>query len=228
MGLVLAYLFPLDEALPITIFWIFLTYLLLRVFFRGEVNVINTYNGKSKWAILASYMSVHYVLYSIALETLLTYLFRPVIYPQSSFVGFFTTPFGESRSFANLGLSLVFNPTITIFISPNFAIDLSLYSIVFGLLISILVTSILISILSINGKQKYIILVPLLGLIAGASCCVSIPILLAESVELANIVFISTTSWQALFIAYISLPIITVIFLKHLSNSLIRLRAKIN
>jgi hypothetical protein len=51
---------------------------------------------------------------------------------------------------------------------------------------------------------------------------------LANALELSNLIFLTTPAWQIIFIAYVSLPILTVIFLKHLSNSLIKLKNKIN
>ncbi|WP_432518143.1 hypothetical protein [Saccharolobus islandicus] len=227
MGLLLAYLFPYNQLLPITIFWIFLIYLLFRTIFRGELSAIKEFRSNVKWGIFSSYIVVHYLLYSIAIEALLSYLYKPLVYPQPFSISVFTTPFINSN-LVNLGLSLLFNPTITVFIPPNLIVDLSLYSISLGLLISILVTSSLAIILSLNRKLKYITLVPLIGLITGAGCCISIPVLLANALELSNLIFLTTPAWQIIFIAYVSLPILTVIFLKHLSNSLIKLKNKIN
>ncbi|AAK43071.1 hypothetical protein HFC64_10095 [Saccharolobus solfataricus] len=227
MSLALAYMFPLNELIPIVTFWIFLTYLLFNTVFRAELQVMGSYKRKgTKWGIFFSYLITHYLVYSVAIVELLTYIYKPTISnPQTAFVSLFNTPFGISPSITNLGLSLIFNPTITAFIPPNIVIDLSLYSISMGLYIAILVTSSLITIISLNKKLKYLVFIPLIGIIAGASCCVSIPVLLAESVEVSNLIFLTTVGWQAVFIAYVSLPILTVIFLKHLSSSLHRLHS---
>ncbi|QGA55392.1 hypothetical protein GFS03_12820 [Sulfolobus sp. E5-1-F] len=227
ISLVLTYMFPFNELVPIAIFWIFLTYLLFNTIFRGELQVIRSYKRKvTKWGIFFSYLATHYLVYSIAIIELLTYIYKPILsYPQTTFVSLFTTPFGSSPSLVNLGLSLIFNPTIAAFIPPNIAIELSLYSISMGLYIAILVTSSLLTLISLNKKLGYLAFIPLIGIIAGASCCVSIPVLLAESIELGNVVFLTTSAWQVVFIAYVSLPIITVIFLKHLSSSLHKLHS---
>ncbi|WP_338598769.1 hypothetical protein V6M85_08525 [Sulfolobus tengchongensis] len=228
MSLLLIYLFPLDNLLPIIIFWFFLSYLFLRTVFKGEIQVMMDYKKGSKWGIFSSYLLVHYLVYSVAIIELLTYIYKPItVNSQTPFISVFSTPFGSTPSLPNFGLSLLFNPTVTAFIPPNIVIELSLYSIAMGLYIAILVTSSLITIISINKKFKYFAFIPLIGIIAGASCCVSIPVLLAESLELSNIVFLSTTAWQAIFIAYVSLPILTVAFLKHLSSSLLKVRSKL-
>ncbi|MEM0034455.1 MAG: hypothetical protein QXP09_14055, partial [Saccharolobus sp.] len=195
MSVILAYLFPLNQLVPISIFWIFLAYLLLRAAFSGELEIIRDYRSNAKWGILSSYMMVHYLLYSIAIENLLAYIYKPVIlnFQTSPSIALFTNPFSSSPNLVGLGLSLVFNPTLTFFIPPNLIADLSLYSIVLGLIISILVTSSLSIIFSINKKLKLAGLIPLIGIIAGASCCVSIPVLLAESLETANLDFLSSS-----------------------------------
>ncbi|ACP36512.1 conserved hypothetical protein [Sulfolobus islandicus L.S.2.15] len=225
MSLVLTYMFPFNELIPIVTFWIFLTYLLFNTILRGELQVMRLYKRKrTKWGLFFSYLITHYIVYSIAIVELLTYIYKPALsYPQTAFVSLFSTPFGSSPSLTNLGLSLIFNPTITVFIPPNIVIDLSLYSISMGLYIAILVTSSLVTLISLNKKLGYLAFIPLIGIIAGASCCVSIPVLLAESIEVSNLVFLTTSVWQAVFIAYVSLPIITVIFLKHLLSSLHKL-----
>lgn len=86
-----------------------------------------------------------------------------------------------------------------------------------GLVIATLVTANILKVLQYSSmlkRTKVIILAPLFGVIGGGSCCISIPILLAEAIPAANIVFFSPIGDTALFLAYVLLPPLTAIALK--------------
>jgi hypothetical protein len=59
-----------------------------------------------------------------------------------------------------------------------------------------------------------ILLAPLLGVIGGGSCCISIPILLATAIPAANVLFFTSIGNSALFLAYVILPPLTAVGLK--------------
>lgn len=227
MSLSLIYMFPFDEQIPLVIFWVFLTYFILNTLLKEELRVIKDYKKHSKWAIFISYLIAHYFAYSVIIIELLTYIYKPPpFYSQTPLISIFNTPFGGSQTLVNLGLSIVLNPTVFVFIPPNIFIDLSLYSMAMGLYIAILVTSSLISIIGTRKRLKYIAIVPTLGIVAGASCCLSVPVLLSVTFYSNGIISLPIYVWQTVFITYISLPLVTVMALKHISNLLLRFRSK--
>jgi len=223
-SLLLTYLFPLSQLVPLTIFWIFTTILVLRTALSDEAKLVIFGKDKIKWIIFFLYLVVHYAVYSLAIELLLGQFTQGnnVLYVGPP-LGIYTTPFSVSPSLTGLALSLILNPTLLIHLSNQLVIELSFYSISMGLLISFLVTSSLMIVISTRRRLKYLALVPMLGILVGASCCVSIPVLLATSIETAGVVLLTTFSWEVVFIAYVILPLVTVIVLKHLSNSLHKL-----
>ncbi|AHC52282.1 hypothetical protein SUSAZ_10590 [Sulfolobus acidocaldarius SUSAZ] len=223
-SLLLTYLFPLSQLVPLTIFWIFMTILVLRTALSDEAKMVIFGKDRLRWMIFFIYLAIHYAVYSLAIELLLGQFSQGnnLLYIGPPFA-IYITPFSVSPSLTGLALSLILNPTLLIHLSDQLVIELSFYSISMGLLISFLVTSSLMIVISTRKRLKYLALVPMLGILVGASCCVSIPVLLATSIEAVGVVLLTTFSWEVVFIAYVILPLVTVIVLKHLSNSLLRL-----
>ncbi|ARM75275.1 hypothetical protein [Acidianus manzaensis] len=198
------------------IFWISLTILLLKTFLKGSFSLISKNVSKVTLGIFFGYLSVHYFVYSIALEKILTGIYGKLFFVNSAFASFSFTPFYPAGFYATL-VNLLFNPTITIGFPPNYYIALSFYAIFMGFIIAILVTANILRVLRLSKiitKTKVILLAPLLGVIGGGSCCISIPILLATAIPTANVLFFTSIGNSTLFLAYILLPPLTAIGLK--------------
>ncbi|BFH72788.1 hypothetical protein SJAV_07320 [Sulfurisphaera javensis] len=227
LGFILVYISPLSlnyEAyvtLGNILFWSSLLLLLIRKLLRRVFTYLGKHLNKMSITILVSYLSVHYFVYSIALEKLLTNFYGEIFYVSSPFFSASITPFYPPSIYTTF-INLLFNPTITTGFPPNFYIELSAYSIVLGFIIGSIVTATIMRVLEIGKtiKIKAILIAPILGVIAGGSCCISLPILLASVIPAANVLFFLPIGNTALFLAYILLPPLTALGLAFHYNSL--------
>ncbi len=221
----LVYSFPriaLDQIIAPVIFWLFLVLALLRLL-NFQVRETINYPSRKKWYILLPYMALHYFAYGAILEVILVSL-SGIFFPYLAVSGVSYIPFGNSSLLQTL-LSLLFNPTISIIIPPGITLDLSPYSLSLGFLISILVTY---SILTISDMSKgarakvEMLAIALVGIVVGAGCCVSIPIIVAEEIGAiaAYGLALGSRYWEIAFAVYTLLPIITVGGLIHFTKRL--------
>jgi len=196
------------------IFWSSLLILLIKTVLRKPLHYLK--KGRTALIIFFSYLSIHYFVYSIALERLLTGFYGILFTVQNPFITFSFTPLYPAGLYTAV-MNLVFNPSIAGGFPPNYYFELSLYAMVMGLIIATLVTANIMRVLEISSRltrAKVILLAPLLGVIGGGSCCISIPILLATVIPTANSLLFLPIGDTALFLAYILLPPITAIGLK--------------
>jgi len=208
----------------VVIFWIVFTIAIFQFSLRDAIKIIFK-SKKRKIAILIFivYISIHYFVYSIALEDLLIFLF-PTNFGFTTFQATITfSPFTYPNVITAF-LSLIYNPLITVIIPPYFTVVLSLYSIAFGLIIAVLVSSNLTKALEIFGlgkSFKYLAIIPLFGVISGAACCISIPYLIAFFIPAIGLVLLSSPlgSWTLLAL-YVLLPPVTAIALRINLNTL--------
>ncbi len=196
-------------------FWSSITALALKTGLRRPLSYVRGNFSKSTLGIFVGYLSLHYFAYSIALERILTGVFGELFSVSSPFLTFQVTQFyptGLYSTFANL----VFNPSLVVGFPPNYYIELSFYAMSMGFLIATLVTANLLRVRELTRvvKVKVILLAPILGVIGGGSCCVSIPILLASAIPAANLVLASPIGDSGLLLAYVLLPPITALALK--------------
>ncbi|BFI76079.1 hypothetical protein [Sulfurisphaera ohwakuensis] len=216
LGFLLVYISPLSPNYEIyvilgnLIFWLSLLLFLMKGPMSNIFTYLRKHLNKFSLSILVAYLSVHYFVYSIALERLLTGFYGILFYVNTPFISLSITPF-YPPSFYTAFINIIFNPTVAIGFPPNYYIELSLYSIVLGFLIGSVVTVTIVRVLELSKviKLKSILLVPILGVIAGGSCCISLPILLATVIPAANVLFFLPIGNTALFLAYILLPPIT-------------------
>ncbi|MCY0860911.1 MAG: hypothetical protein OWQ52_00585 [Metallosphaera prunae] len=190
--------------------WIAILVILIKLL-RGPILTIRKNLRIGVLAIFISYLSVHFFVYSIAIEKLLTGIYGQLFSISTPFLTISITPFS-----GNVGLSviydLIFNPSVVMGFPPNFYIELSMYAIAMGIVIAILVTATIVKVVELFGKfrgMRTILLAPLLGVIGGGSCCISIPLLLSTAIPAANIVLLSPIGGTSLLIAYVSLPPLT-------------------
>lgn len=173
------------------------------------------FNSRLFYVIFLSYLPIHLFIYSLALERLLTSIYGKLFTINSPFLSFSFTPF-IGNSLLSLAYNLIFNPSITIGFPPNYFLDLSFYSISMGIIIALFIASIMDRVVYLYKKTKLVkevLIIPILGVIGGGSCCVSIPLILATSIPVANIILLSPVGDLALFIAYITLPPLTALIL---------------
>lgn len=222
LGLLLLYIAPdspnysMYSVVGNLIFWLSLVMTLYKSILHNVFSYIRKNLSKVTITIFGTYLSIHYFVYSIALEKILTEIYGQLFFVNYPFITLTITSFYPSSLYTTF-VNLIFNPSIVAGIPPNYYIELSFYAIFMGFIIATLVTANIIRVIRLAGslkKAKIILLAPLLGVIGGGSCCISIPILLATAIPAANVLFFTQLGNSALFLAYVILPPLTAIGLK--------------
>lgn len=187
------------ELLAPTLFWYAASFLLLayplREAWRAFLGHIKTVFGAGVFAL---YLALHVVLYGFMLESILVSFFgRP--FASAAVSVYVTTSVFAPASVTNAVLALWFNPWITITVPPVFNDALSFYSLDIAVIIAILIvanvgkTRELGSLCTAQLRSRSMLLIPALGIALGASCCLSVPILL--TVAAPSAVVLSSTLW---------------------------------
>lgn len=204
------------ELLAPGFFWYALSFLLLAYPLREAFQLFRIYIRTVFGAgVFALYLFIHVVLYGFMLESILVSFFdRPFV--SSSVSVFLTTSVFAPPNLSNALLGLWFNPWLTITIPPVFSDALSFYSIAIAIIIAILIvanigkTRELGKVCSTNLKSRSMIVFPALGIALGASCCLSVPILVAVAAPSA--VALSSSLWLY-DVTYFLFPPLAVILL---------------
>jgi len=166
--------------------------------------------------MFVSYSSVHLILYGLLLEVILGYVAR--VPPETkSFSYYFASTLFYPLSFPNVVAGFGFNPSLSLVLPPFYNLGLSLFSVSLALIIAILVTTNIMRVVdlgsacSVTYKSRSIVLLPALGVIGGAACCLSLPVLISFIAPSAAIV---NTSPIIYYIANFVFPPVTAIALK--------------
>ncbi len=221
MGISLIWISPLSPSyfgyslIGNFMFWSSLTMFSLTLM-KSELSIIRSRLSMTVVGVFLGYLSLHYFVYSIALERLLSSIYGELFQVTSPFLSLTFSPF-YPPSLLTLLYNVIFNPALVGGFPPNYYFELSFYAIAMGFIIATLVTANIVRVMqyaSTLKRAKVIILAPLLGVIGGGSCCISVPILLAEAIPAANFVLFSPIGDTALFLAYVLLPPLTAVALK--------------
>jgi hypothetical protein len=133
--------------------------------------------------VFVLYMGIHVVLYGFLLESILVSFFDQPYTSAAASVVVTTSVFAPPTP-TNAVLALWFNPWITLTIPPLFDDALSFYSIAVAVVIAILIvanigrTRELGKVCSANLKSRSMLIFPAMGIVLGASCCLSVPVLI--------------------------------------------------
>ena len=162
---------------------------------------------------------MHLIVYGFILEGIVASAYPEYYsFPVKSAIVVTSVPIYPA-SFFDAFFGLFIYPNISLVIPPLFGASLSLYSIVMAVIIAILVVSSILKsielkdVCSLRRKSTSFVIVPLIGVIGGASCCLSLPIFLALLAAPAA-VLASPSLITAYYIAYFLFPLATVIALK--------------
>lgn len=161
------------------------------------------------------YLAIHVVLYGFLLESLLVSVFSQ---PYTSAVPSFavTTSVFAPPSLSNAVLALWFNPWMTLTIPPLFNDALSFYSIAIAVVIATLIvanigrTRELGKVCSANMRSRSMLALPALGIVFGASCCLSVPVLVTLAAPTAAILSASLWIYD---VTYFFFPLVAVVLL---------------
>jgi len=198
-------------SLDALVFWIPALFLILsitRAAVKQTISKIKTITGAT---IFFGYLAIHYFVYSLVLEKIISSLYSSYLPISTPSIFLSATPF--SGLLAPI-FSLTLNPFLVLLLPPYFELDLSPFAIIIGLVIAFYVTASLTKIMEIRGKlPAYYLSIPVGGVVTGASCCISLPFLIADFTPLSSAVLLSPVSGIVLLIAYYMLPISTAVAL---------------
>jgi hypothetical protein len=178
--------------------------------------------------VFVSYLAVHLFLYGLLLEGILIYLSNdPQLIYQSSLS--FTSILAYPVSVASILGDFAFNPSLNFSIPPSYSFALSLYSVGIAFVVAVLVVTNVMKVseisdaCTINQRSRAFIVLPALGVIGGAACCISLPFLISLAVPAAAIL---SNSIGAYYLAYLGFPLATAIALKYNMDSTVRIASK--
>ena len=169
--------------------------------------------------IYVVYTSLHLIVYGFILEGI-DAGFYPSVWgvPVQAGVVVSSQPLNP-LSLVSLGADYFFNPNIVALVPPIFDVSLSVYSIVMAIIIGALVQVNIMKTIdmkkncSLGRRSTVFLALPIIGVVGGASCCLSLPIfvtlLAVPTVSLATPSIIS-----AYFLTYLLFPPATAVILK--------------
>ncbi|HUK75959.1 MAG TPA: hypothetical protein VLU99_09225 [Nitrososphaerales archaeon] len=205
--------FNIDELVGPGVFWVAAVFFLLSVPFREAARIfsrsVRTALGA---AVFVLYVSIHLLLYGFLFQAVLA-----AVYGVGSFATgaglFVTTNLFSPLSVPSVTFDLAYNPIIVMGVPPVFSTALSFYSISVALVIAVLVvanigrTRELSELRLRTGKARAFVLLPALGIVFGASCCLSVAGLVSLATPAAGI--LTSTPW-IYYVTYFLFPCIAV------------------
>jgi hypothetical protein len=179
------------EILAPFLFWYGIVFILLAYPLRPALSVFTRYIRTVFGAVVfAVYLVIHVFLYGFLLEGILDSFAGRGLVSSSAGVSLTTTVFAPPSAM-NALLALWYNPWITLTIPPLLSAALSLYSLMIALVIAILIvanigkTRELGAVCSTGTRSRSMVIFPALGIALGASCCLSVPLLVTLAVPTA-------------------------------------------
>lgn len=168
------------------------------------------------WApiLFAGYISFHLIIYGVVLEKILISLYGapPFNSGLHAFLSYGAVFYPHTP--LNTLIELSYNPSLSLYLPPFYGIALGTFSFFTAFLIAILV------VVHIYRLQKsapsfkkagYSIIYPSVGVIGGASCCISIPELVASYAPLSSSILL-IPAWDYLLTSlYFLLPIAVIV-----------------
>ena len=165
------------------------------------------------------YFPIHLILFSLAIEKLLSAIFIPPAIIHFSQIGLAYTPFPV----IGLGFifNLLFNPGVLVLLPPYYYLSITPFSIFVALTIAFLVSANIGKIFEFLKSVRMISGIIALGLIGGTTCCLSLPTLIAFYTPLSAIAY-NSLSGEVLTVIYFALPLIVILSLYDLFKKLLK------
>lgn len=224
-------LFTFFEGGASLVFWVAMVGLIFLFPLRYVATLFKKYVGQPRGLLLfVSYLSVHLILYGLILEGIIAYSFKVpslITQPSVSIASVPLYPVSLTSILAGFG----FNPSVDLFIPPVFVLALSFYTISLSLIIAILVLTNIMKVVEIGKmcgtalKSRTLVVLPALGVIGGAACCLSLPILISLAAPTAAIITSTPIVWYS---AYFIFPSATAVGLKYNMDSTMRIASKMS
>jgi hypothetical protein len=208
--------FNIDELVGPAVFWVAAVFFTFAVPLRGAARIfskaIRTPFGS---AVFVLYVATHLLLYGFVFEAV-----SAAFYGVGSFATeaglFVTTNLFSPPSVAGLTFDIAYNPIIVVGFPPVFSSALSFYSISVALVIAVLVvanvgrTNELREVRTAMGKARAFVVLPALGIVLGASCCLSVAGLVTLASPGASV--LSSSPW-IYYVTYFLFPCVAIALL---------------
>ena len=179
--------------------------------------------------VFTTYLVVHLILYGLLLETLLDYAYKlPQITSQPTVS--VTSSVLYPLSLPAMVTSFGFYPSFSILLPPSFNLVLSLYSITLAVVIAILVAVSVMRVVDLGKLSAFtqrahaFVLLPVIGVIGGAACCLSLPVLISLATPTAAAFSDSPVVY---YTAYFLFPCATAFGLKFNVDSMNRIASSL-
>lgn len=206
-------IFNLNEVVGPAVFWCAAVYFLLSVPFREATSAfgkaIRTPLGTGVFAL---YMTIHLILYGFLFEGILATIYGVGSFSATSGL-FVNTNLFSPLSPASLVFDLAYNPVILLTAPPVFSAALSFYSVSVALVIAVLVvanigrTREMGTLLRAAKRARAFVLLPTVGIVLGASCCLSVAGLVSLASPATSVL---TSSPWIYYVTYFLFPFIAV------------------
>jgi hypothetical protein len=223
--------FQIYEGLASLLFWSSIVGLVFLFPMRYLVPLFSKYIKSVRGvSIFASYISVHLILYGFILEGIVAYSFKipsTITQPQAFVNSVALTPINVISILAGFS----FNPAVDLYIPPVYVMALSFYTISMSFIIAVLVLTNVLKVMEIGKtcntafKSRSLIILPALGVIGGAACCLSLPVLVSLA---APTTALFSDNPIVFYTAYFVFPVATAIGLKYNMDSTVRIALKVS
>ena len=204
------------ELLGAALFWFAVVYLLLALPFR-EASRIFIHQAR-KWlgsAVFVCYLAIHLVLYGFVLEAILSTVYgSAALAVTPSFL--IATDVFSPPSVLNTLFDLAYNPSIVVTVPPIFSAALSFYSISVAIVIAVLVVASIWKTAEIGElctrarRARSFFVFPALGIVFGASCCLSVAGLVSLAIPSATLLTSVLWIYYATFFLF---PVVAMVLL---------------
>jgi hypothetical protein len=220
-----------DEVVGPALFWIAIVVFLLASPLRAATRAFSRAIRRPAGAgIFVSYLTIHLILYGFVLDAIVASLYGAASVAQS-FGVIVTTNLFQPPSVSALIFDVAYNPSIVLTAPPVFGVALSFYGIAVAVIIAILIIANIgqaqeLGELRTQAKKarSYVVL-PVIGIVLGASCCLSVAGVVALAVPSA---LASTSVTWIYYTTYFLLPSVAIALLYLNLQSVERIAATIN
>jgi len=165
-------------------FWYAVILLAFSIPLRAQVSAcLQSLHTKLGSTIFVVYLAIHLVVYGFLLELLLSAIYGIafILSPNLTIVTETFRPFTAQSVFYDI----TFNPSIYFDLPPVLSGSVSTYAVTVAVLIDVLILANISKAIELDkltrslAKARSYFVIPLVGLILGASCCVSVPALIS-------------------------------------------------
>jgi len=192
----------------VLLFWV-IAFAAALLLFRHHLPRFATIIKNWKWAgVFTAYLTVHLFVYGLLLEKIFVTAYGYPLPFQGNYVYVSFVTFYYPHTLLNALIEILENPTIVI-VSGVYGIALSAYALMSAFIIGMLV------VLHLHFLSKAApsfrragatVLYPTVGVVAGASCCISLPELLINYTAVSAAILGSALLSNTLIVLYFVLP----------------------